>query len=286
MICLREKLVTTERDIPAAFSAEHTSSEDDGVLVPTENDIYTQVQRILASRFFSGSDRLRRFVSFAANHALTGDGQRLKEHMVGVEVFDRRPNYDPRIDPIVRVEARRLRSKLKSYYASVGRDDQLLIEFPKGSYTPIFRFRTPVRNKSRPAIGSAVAVLPFVNLTDSARDECVSDGLTEELIHQLIQIPSLQVVVCQPASQPHGHCQSLTCRSDATKWNLRGSIRYEHGNIRVIVQLIDTTSGAYVWSETYDRAIADIFASQEEIAQAVVAKLEFTLDLPQSTKAS
>src|ERR1700730_2950116 len=108
---------------------------------PGDNDVARQIDRILASRWFSRSERLCRFVRFAADHALNRGADRLKEYLVCVEVFDRGPAYGPRIDPIVRVKARRLRAKLRAYYASTGRDDQLRIEFPKGSYSPVFRFR-------------------------------------------------------------------------------------------------------------------------------------------------
>ena len=64
-------------------------------------------------------------------------GDQLKEQLVGVEVFDRKGDYDPRTDPIVRVEAMRLRSKLKAYYTSAGRPDCVLIELPKGAYVPV-----------------------------------------------------------------------------------------------------------------------------------------------------
>jgi TolB-like protein len=285
-----EKPAMSEQGKLVAFSISRkgTCSEAGVNPFPAEGDVHAQLQRILTSRFFSNSERLRRFISFAANHALSGNTQRLKERLVGLEVFDRRSSYDPRIDPIVRVEARRLRSKLKLYYASVGRGDQLLIEFPKGTYTPVFRFRTPKRNKLGPTTGTAIAVSPFANLSNSAIDECFSNGLTDEVIHQLTRVPSLQVVVCQPGLQMHRHDGSPRCGSDVTKWNtmLRGSIRREHGTIRVIVQLIDTTSGAYVWSETYDRAIENVLSIQEGIAQAVVAKLELTLELLQRAKAS
>ena len=86
-------------------------------LPPNQEKVREQARKILASRFFVQSERLSRFLDFAVTHALVGGGERLKEYSVGVEVFDRKPPYDPRIDPIVRVEARRLRSKLKSYYA-------------------------------------------------------------------------------------------------------------------------------------------------------------------------
>ena len=255
--------------------------------MPTDNDIAIQIQRILASRFFSRSERLCRFVRFAANHALCGNRHRLKEYLVGVEVFDRGPDYDPRIDPIVRVEARRLRAKLKSYYASAGRDDQLRIEFPKGTYSPVFRFRTLQRIKAKSATDAAIAVLPFESLTNSTPNESFGEGLTEELIHHLAQVPGLKIVVYHGAPRTLPRGESLQRGSDVTKWNLRGSIRFGDGMLRVIVQLIETSSGAYVWSETYDPAVGDILSVQKGIARAVAAKLQLTLELSQiNTKAS
>ena len=250
---------------------------------PTESDVRLQLRRILASRFFCNSERLRRFMNFAVNHALFGEGQHLKEVVLGVQVFDRGSTYNSRMDPIVRVEARRLRSKLDSYYTSDGRDDRLLIEFHKRTYTPLFRFRTTRQDESGPTDGSAVAVLPFANLTGSAPDGNFSDGLTEELVHQLIQIPSLQIVFGNPGLQTNRHDESLACRSDSPKWRVRGSIRSQHSVRRVVVQLIDTTSGMYIWSETYDSAVEDVLTVQEGIAQAVVAKLKLNPGLGKRT---
>jgi len=108
---------------------------------PPAESVRTQLNRILASASFSHSDRLRRFLHFAVEQKLRGEGARLKEYQIGLEVFDRRDTYDPRIDPIVRVEASRLRSKLRDFYSSEGLRDPIVIEFPKGSYAPVFRAR-------------------------------------------------------------------------------------------------------------------------------------------------
>ena len=251
-----------------------------GTTTPTDNDVALQVQRILTSHFFSKSERLCRFVRFATNHALSRNGQRLKEYLVGVEVFDRGPAYDPRIDPIVRVEARRLRAKLKAYYASAGRDDQLRIEYPKGSYSPVFRLRPSRQIKLKPAADAAIVVSPFMNFTNSRSIESFSEGLTEDLIHHMAQVPGLRVVVDHRASPGVGYGENLHLPRGVTKWNLRGSIRGAQGNLRIIVQLIENASGAYIWSETYEPAIGDILSVQEDIAEAVVARFQSTLELP------
>jgi TolB-like protein/Flp pilus assembly protein TadD len=258
-----------------------------GASAPTEDAVREQLGRILASRFFANCSRLGRFLTFAAEHALNGNSERLKEYVVGVEVFDRKSPYDPRIDPIVRVEARRLRSKLKSYYVSAGRDDRLVIDLPKGGYTPIFRVRTPVQPKSRrratPASAeTAIAVLPFANLTRQPDDDYFSDGLTEELIHRLTRLRNLRVVAWTSASQLRGRDEDLQGLRELLKVDvvLRGSVRRAAGSVRVTAQLIETASGAYLWSETYDRDMKDVLSIQEGIARAIVATLQLTLASP------
>ena len=83
---------------------------------------------------------MSRFLQLAVERTLEGRGEELKEYVIGVEVFDRSASFDPRVDPIVRVEARRLRAKLEAYYGSAGKDDEVIVEFPKGRYSPVFRY--------------------------------------------------------------------------------------------------------------------------------------------------
>ena len=109
-------------------------------MVQPEGDrIRTLLAKITASKVFSGSERLCRFLRFTVEAKLTNQDQLVKEYVLGREVFDRMDDYDPRLDPIVRVEARRLRSKLAQYYAGPGRADPIRLAYPKGSYLPEFQ---------------------------------------------------------------------------------------------------------------------------------------------------
>ncbi len=103
--------------------------------------VRAELQRILESKTFARSPRISRFLAFVVDQTLAGQEDKLKEYLLGVEVFNRQDSFDPRIDSIVRVEARRLRLKLDLYYESEGQADRVLIRFRKGCYVPTFSNR-------------------------------------------------------------------------------------------------------------------------------------------------
>src|ERR1700746_3904933 len=104
----------------------------------SEEAIREELSRILESSIVIQSDRLGRFLRFTVETTLAGDAEIVKEYLIGTEVYGRKPPYHPSADSIVRSEARRLRSKLKEYYESVGKDDAVLIYYRLGSYVPVF----------------------------------------------------------------------------------------------------------------------------------------------------
>src|SRR6266850_210730 len=109
---------------------------------PIPNDVvYQQVSHILASRAFRKSIRLRRLLEFIVDATVKGETNSLKEWVIGTDVYNRGPDFDPRLDPIVRTEIRRLRRKLSEYFETEGREDPVVIEVPKVSYIPSFRDR-------------------------------------------------------------------------------------------------------------------------------------------------
>jgi hypothetical protein len=107
----------------------------------SEEVIREELSRILESSIFVRSDRLGRFLRYTVETTLAGDAETLKEYLIGTEVYQRKPPYHPSVDSIVRSEARRLRSKLKDYYDSEGRNDSVFIYYRPGSYVPAFRRR-------------------------------------------------------------------------------------------------------------------------------------------------
>jgi len=102
------------------------------------DEALSALQKILDSPTFRNAARHKRFLDFIVRKAVAGDGDQIKEYVVGLEVFDRPPDFDPRSDPMVRAEARRLRVRLADYYSGEGRADPVVIDLPKGTYVPAF----------------------------------------------------------------------------------------------------------------------------------------------------
>jgi hypothetical protein len=103
---------------------------------PTAEETRNQVLKILNSTIFSRADRLKRFLDFIVEESLEDRADRIKGYSIAIEVFDRAPDFDPQSDPIVRVEASRLRKKLAAYYKDEGKSDSVFIGLPKGAYKP------------------------------------------------------------------------------------------------------------------------------------------------------
>ncbi len=106
---------------------------------PSAEQIREELARILGSPLFSNARRLSQFLEFVVVRAVNGQAAEIKELLIGVEVYGRDPSYDPKADSIVRAEASRLRSKLREYYETLGREDPVRIDLPKGSYSPAFQ---------------------------------------------------------------------------------------------------------------------------------------------------
>jgi serine/threonine-protein kinase len=231
--------------------------------------IRAELEKILSNPIFVRSRRLGRFLRFTIEQALEGRQATLKEYLVGVEVFNKMESFDPRIDSIVRVEARRLRSKLEHYYQTDGAEDPIIIHFLKGSYVPVIMHRDqlPPAQKlaaSQSSQRTAVSVVPFQNLSSDPADQFFCSGLAEDLISALTKIDTLRVIA-RPVALPASNGE---LRPDLL---LEGSVRRHGARLRISAQLIDVDKGVYVWSEIYERDTADIFAVQEDLSRAIVS---------------
>jgi tetratricopeptide (TPR) repeat protein len=120
----------------------------------TPDDIRAALHRMTGSDVFSRSPQLGAFLRFVVEAVLQGKAGRIKAYTIGVEVLRRDAKFDPQLDPIVRVEATRLRRAIERYYAGPGATDPVIVDLPRGSYVPTFRRREMARRRAMPSIAA------------------------------------------------------------------------------------------------------------------------------------
>ncbi len=241
----------------------------------SDKAVRQQLNRILASKTFGQVDRLKRFVNFIVAETVAGRGGDLKEYVIGVQVFGKEPSFDPRTDPIVRVQARRLRARLTRYYEDEGNVDDLIVDLPKGGYAPVFRAREGVPSAKRSltttlAGRNTVAVMPLADQSAGATLGYFCDGLRDEIVHALTSLKALRVVVSKRDAALEPECD--TERADAALL-ITGGVRSAREHLRVTIHLVDGASGYYLWSESVDVPLADPVSGQEQIAKMLADKL-------------
>ncbi|NWF85911.1 MAG: hypothetical protein HXY18_18995 [Bryobacteraceae bacterium] len=228
-----------------------------------------QLERVLASHALAGSDQLKRLLRVVVERTLNGQSEMLKEYNLGLEVFQRPPDYDPKVDPIVRVQARRLRAKLEEFYAGEGAGDPIVIQIPKGAYVPLFEPRThaakspaPPRRRGRAVLAAAfaalaamvalvwaasensrtrtdvdlgVAVLPLKIFSENGSGGHIANQVTEVLTTALAKNTKLRVVSRTTASQYGQSGPSLPeiARALGVRWVVEGGVGMEGAPARM-----------------------------------------------------
>jgi TolB-like protein/Tfp pilus assembly protein PilF len=246
---------------------------------PDERLLY--LDKILRSRVFRRSNRIGRFLRYLATRSLNAEAGSPKEYALGIEVFDRRADYDPRLDPIVRVEARRLRAKLAQYYETEGTLDGLRLVMQSRGYNLQF-----LPNEERPeptiavaraaAMSGSFAVLPLVSLDQDVKSRLFAEGLTDELAFQLSATAGLNVLARTSTFQFKDHCADVReiGAELGADYIVEGSLRREGRCARVLVQMVHVPSGVRLWSGGYEEKIASVLTAQKSLAQKIV--MDFT----------
>jgi TolB-like protein/Flp pilus assembly protein TadD len=273
-----------------------------------------QLGRILSSPQFARAGRLSAFLRFIVEEAAAGRTEGLKETVIGTAVFGKSPGYDPKSDSTVRIQASRLREKLRDYYLTGGKDDSLIIELPKGAYVPLIR---PVENASpdpkaspdAPArrlsarivwgalalglvlLGSTLAwrwslapikslvVLPLHNLASEPDSEMIADGLTEDLIRQLAAVPGVRVVSQTSSFALKGKGRSIREIGELldVEGVVEGAVQRVGKHVKVSTQLVRTTDDRTLWSGAFERDFNDLFVLEDELSAAIAAVLHGSL---------
>lgn len=271
--------------------------------------IIAAVDEVVASEAFGRTERPARFLRHLVETTLRGESHLLKESVLGTDVFERPASWDPRLDPIVRQEAARLRKRLAKYYEASGATDSVRIELPVGTYVPTFQLdsgsgsSTKSRRTSWYIAGIAatcvaiftiwlmisphrdvspsIAVLPFTNLVTGAADQYFSDGLTDEITDSLARLKNLRVIARSSAFQFKG--KTVDVREVGRQLNVthvvEGNVERSGDRVKIIVHLERASDASVVWSNTYERRASDLFAVQSELAGGIVSGLKLNVRL-------
>ena len=289
-------------------------------MAPSETQpevVQKQLQRVLASPGFARNERMSRFLRFVVEQQLEGRDSELKESVIGIEVFGRRPGFDPQQDSIVRSEAARLRARLAEYYAGRRQRRSAGNRAAEGRlHTPVSsarhcwtRQRLETRNDERDGTSRrlwlmvalaglavavavvgwwwfqhqnppiAIAVLPLTNVSQDPANDYFADGLTDEIIRNLSIIDGLAVRSQTSSFAFKGKPQNIR---DAGKqldadYILEGSVLRSGQQLRINAQLVRVRDDFPLWSGRYDEELTDVFAIQDEISRGIVNSLRLKL---------
>src|SRR5262245_7966901 len=270
------------------------------------------LERILESSGFVRNERMSRFLRFVVERHLEGKDQELKETVIAIEVFGRRPDFDPRQDPVVRTEAGRLRARLSEYYINGGKADTVVIELPKGGYVPRFREFQKYSQITSPlpmllryrawlvggllslvaavaAIGwwwtgrrsapITIAVLPLENISHDPANEYFADGLTDEFIRNLSIIDGLTVRSRTSSFALKGKAANIRDAGQQlhADYILEGSVLRAGQQLRIEVQFVRASDDFPLWSKKFDRELTGVFAIQDRISREIVNNLRLAL---------
>lgn len=270
----------------------------------------TYLDRLLTHPGWGGSPRRSAFLRHIACETIAGHGARLKGAAIAVEVFGSRPGSDTQADAIVRVEARRLRRDLDSYYVGPGREDPIRLRIPKGGYRVEFDLIDPVAlPRQHSAQGSAffyappqtgfsppdharrqidarawadhggapqprVMVYPFVARggPDTLRD--LADGLTFEVISGLARFPDFVLHSVEDTFGLLPNTSNAAAFAPGT-FMVRGTVQSDTAQIKVSVLLSEASDGRVVWSRTFTRPLSahSLITVQSAIAGDIASAL-------------
>ena len=242
--------------------------------------IERQLHRILDSPEFNAAQQQRKFFKFVVKETLAGREDEIKGYTIATCVFGRGADFDQNSDPIVSVQANRLRRALEHYYLIAGKTDLIRIDIPKGTYVPTFCEQLSVTpdttvfdSKSPVEIleGSwpSVVVRPFENLTEDPALNHWSIGLSTDLATEITRYQEIRVLMFGPEGDRKRASDTVA------RFIVNGNVQKDKTSIKVTVNLVDTKTSMQIWGNSYtsDLETAQLISFQEEVAKAIAGKL-------------
>jgi TolB-like protein len=287
-----------------------------GISEEQKQAVEQQLERIVSSATFSGSERHRKFLTFVVEQALKGDTDRLNEFVLGFEVFNKNESFDPRIDSIVRVEARRLRERLRKYYDEEGVGDPIVITLRPRSFIPEFHDKTappsetpaaPQRHPRRtivlvlaavlfgaavtaavfllssrrasPPPTAAIAILPFEVVQPQPGQAVLGEAIADALITGLAGSPGLRVISRGSGAQfqESGKSSLAVAKDLKLDYIVEGSVQPTGSGVRVTVKITDVHTEAYVWADTRECKLEALDQLERDFTAAISSRIRIPL---------
>ena len=243
-------------------------------------DILQQLNRILDSPDFNGTRQQRAFLTYVVSQTMAGNSENVKGYTVATQVFGRNEDFDQAIDPIVSIQANKLRRALERYYLLSGREDEILIEIPLGTYVPVFRKRITAAEIQAFQAGEdpgncledswpKVLIQPFRNLTNSPDKQYLGSGFATALASEISRFQSFCVLRYGPEGR------NKRSADIAARFVVEGDIWEDETGLKLVVNLVDVKQNRQIWSDTqwFRGDLTQIIAYQEEVAAIVGAKV-------------
>jgi adenylate cyclase len=252
-----------------------------------DDAIKAQLARILAGSALSGSPRLQQLLRYLVEEALAGRGDRLKGYTVGIEALGREVGFDPRVDPLVSIQAGRLRRALDRHYQTEGAGDPVRIQIPRGSYLPVCGPNESEERTGREALPAvlqrpsprapSIAVLPFTDLSFGGGNGHLAVGLAADLSLALTRFDDLRVTSPQSTLRYQGVPVDVreVGRDLGVRYVLTGSLRRDPNELNVMATLSEAATGLVAWGEHYrfEVTAANLFDAQDRITESVVSRI-------------
>lgn len=219
----------------------------------SREEVLAALQRILVSKDFPATERNRRFLDFVVRQALDRRFDKINGYHVATEVFGRAPDFNPTADPIVRIEASKLRRDLEVYYLKRGGTDDVRITLPRGGYIPIFQ-----RGAVRPASHEPAYDLQSLSVHALHSGACplaqVEPPFRARLVDRLVRQSGLSVFAGPVAMNSDGLLDSDTARDlgrrNGSRFILSGDAHADgNGGVAFTARLHDGKTGQLLWSE-------------------------------------
>jgi adenylate cyclase len=254
---------------PGGTTAVHQRQTGPDPSAPEAGDVLGGLERILANGDFDASPRSRAFIRFIVEETLAGRQQGLTQTAIATRVFARREDFDPTVDPIVRIQAGRLRRSLERYYLLTGAADPVRIELPRGTYAPVLRWATPPEKapaeRSPAAVDDwpRVVVLPFEGAPHAAELEEAA-RFRDQLVVEMGRYRDVRVVLRSAREEPD---------SSPREFELSGRLFRDEGGRWLSARLTDRRTNGQVWAQEYRGGPEAPSAFYEETARVVAARI-------------